>query len=574
MLRYNAPYWREYAIGGVLAGFHALLGVAMPVVVRAVVGAFESRTITATRLAIFVCGLIGVFVIAGVARYFQRTLMINASRKFEYDLRNDYFRRVLALSRAFFNRTSTGDIMARATNDINFVRDFIGPGVMYTIDMLRVPVSLGMMLWLSVRLTVIALVPLPFLSVVVYFLVRFMHRESRIVQEQFGAVTARVQENLAGARVVKAYGIADRETARFRRESERYMRDNLRLVAVTSFAWPLIGLLLGGSILLIIWRGGAFVIQGSLQVADLTAFLVCLIMLALPLAQFGWVLTLYQRGAVGMNRISEVLATTPDIRDSEKTRQDVLITDGRIRFEGVTFAYGATPVLREISFDVSAGQTVAIVGRTGSGKSTIVSLLTREYDPQAGVIYMDGVDLREIPLKVLRDAVGCVPQDTFIFSDTIRRNLLLGRPDATDAELRHACEVAQFAPDVAEMAQGYDTLLGERGINLSGGQKQRLALARAIVRDPRILILDDALSSVDTHTEERILQGLRGVMAARTSVIISHRVSAVRGADIILVLDDGRIVERGNHATLIAHDGLYAGMYRRQLLEKALEEAT
>ncbi len=572
LLRYNAPYWREYAAGAALASIHALLGLAMPLVVRGVVGAFESRTITGTGLAGFVCGLIGVFLVAGVARYFQRTLMINASRKFEYDLRNDYYARVLALSRAFFHRTSTGDIMARATNDINFARDFIGPGVMYTIDMLRVPASLGMMLWLSVKLTFIALVPLPFLSIVVYVLVRYIHRQSRIVQEQYGTVTARVQENLAGARVVKAYGIADREVARFREESERYMRENLRLVAITSFAWPLIGLLIGGAILLIIWRGGGYVIQGSLRVADLTAFLVCLIMLALPLAQFGWVLTLYQRGAVGMNRISEVLATEPDIRDGARTRHDACITHGAIRFEEVSFAHGPTPVLQNVSFEAPAGRALAIVGPTGSGKSTVVALLTREYDPQSGRICIDGVDLRELPLAVLRDAVGCVPQDTFIFSDTIRRNLLLGRTGATDAELRDACEVAQFAPDVAGMAMGYDTLLGERGINLSGGQKQRLALARAIVRNPRVLILDDALSSVDTHTEERILRGLRGVMAARTSIIISHRISAVREADLILVLQDGRIVERGSHAALIAHGGLYAGMYRRQLLEKALED--
>ncbi|HNR32310.1 MAG TPA: ABC transporter ATP-binding protein [Candidatus Hydrogenedentes bacterium] len=572
LLRYNRPYWNEYAGGAALSLLHAALGAVMPLVVRGVVGAFESGAITYGRLGGLVGGLVGVFVIAGVGRYFQRTLMINASRKFEYDLRNDYYRRVLTLSRAFFNRTSTGDIMARATNDINFVRDFIGPGVMYTIDMLRVPVSLGMMIYLSAKLTLIAMIPLPFLSVAVYFLVRYMQRQSRVVQEQFSAITARVQENLAGARVVKAHGIADREVARFREEAEKYMRDNLRLVAVTSFAWPLIGILLGGAILLIIWRGGGFVLEGSLRLADLTAFLVCVIMLALPLAQFGWVLTLYQRGAVGMNRISEVLAATPDIRDEAGVRRDARIARGAIRFENVSFAYDGAAVLDNVSVDVAPGATVAIVGPTGSGKSTMVALITREYDPTAGRIRIDGTDLREIPLAVLREAIGCVPQDTFIFSDSIRHNLLLGRPDATEDEMRQACEIAQFAADVAEMPRGYDTLLGERGINLSGGQKQRLALARAILCKPCILVLDDALSSVDTQTEERILHGLRAVMATRTSIIISHRISAVRDADLIVVLEDGQVAETGDHAALVARAGLYAAMYRRQLLEKALEE--
>jgi ATP-binding cassette subfamily B protein len=571
LLRYNRPYLRDYVAGGLLASVHALVALAMPLVVQGIVGQFEAGSMTGLLLGLYVGGLVAVSLVAGVARYFQRTLMINASRKFEYDLRNDYFRHVQSLSRGFFNRTPTGDIMARATNDVSYVRDLVGPGIMYSIDMLRVPVSLGLMLYLSTRLTLIALIPLPFLSLVVYALVRFLNRWSRIVQEQFSTLTARVQENLAGARVVKAHGIADTEIRDFRQVSEKYMRDNLWLAAVSSFAWPLVGVLMGAAVLLIVWQGGAMVIRGALSLADMTAFLVCLIMLVLPLAQFGWVLTLYQRGMVAMNRISDILNVEPDIRDGEGAAQPGTPIAGEVVFEDVSFAYDGRPVLRGASFTIPAGTSAAIVGATGCGKSTVVSLLTREYDPDSGNVRVDGQDLRSLPLRVLREAVGCAPQDTFVFSDTIRGNLALARAGATDEEVRRACDIAQFNADVEEMPLGFDTLLGERGINLSGGQKQRLAIARAVLRDPRILVLDDALSSVDTNTEERILSGLRAFMAARTSILISHRVSTVRHADQILVLDDGAVAERGTHDELVARGGIYSGMHRRQLLEEALE---
>ena len=572
LYRYNRPYWRAYAIGAVLSALYALMALVMPLVIRGIVGQFEARTMTGTLLVLYVGSLVGASLLAGIGRYFQRTLMINASRKCEYDLRNDFYRHIQTLSRSFFNRTPTGDIMARATNDVNFVRELVGPGIMYSIDMMRVPLSLGLMIYLSGKLTAIALVPLPMLSVVVYFLVRFMNRQSKIVQEQFATVTERVQENLAGARVVKAYGIADTEVASFRQHSDKYMRDNLWLVAVSSFAWPLIGMLMGAALLLIIWQGGGMVIRGDLTLSDLTAFLVCLVMLALPLAQFGWVLSLYQRGAVAMNRISDVMGVEPDIRDGDDTIPGAAVTRGEIVFENVSFTYGDRPVLHDVSFTVPAGSTTAIVGSTGSGKSTVVSLISREYDPTAGRILIDGTDLRRMPLMNLRGGLGCVPQDTFIFSDSIRGNLAMAWPGATKADILRAAEVAQFDADVAEMPDGYDTLLGERGINLSGGQKQRLAIARAVLRDPMILLLDDAFSSVDTHTEERILQGLRAVMESRTSVIISHRISTVQHANQILVFDEGRIVERGTHAELLTQEGLYANMHQRQLLEEALED--
>jgi ATP-binding cassette subfamily B protein len=544
----------------------------LPLLIRKIVGAFEQGWVTWPSLLAYVAIILGASMAAGTARYFERTRLIGASRICEFDLRNDYFKRLQILSQRFFHRTQTGDLMARATNDLNYVRDFIGPGVMGTVDMIRLPFTLAMMIWLSASLTLYALIPLPIVSILVYLFVRYMNRQSKIVQEMFSKVTAMVQDNLAGARVVKAFGIADREQEAFRKASVTYMHENVRLVAVMSFAWPLIGMLVGVTVLTVIWQGGKLVITNHLTLADFTAFMVCMVMLAFPLAQFGWVLTLYQRGAVGMNRLAEILSEAPDIQDNDQTDPEAGVSQGHIRFDHVSFAYADTPVLHDIDVDIPAGTTLAITGPTGSGKTTLVALLTREYDPDTGRILIDGHDLRHIPLRSLRGAIGYVPQDLFIFSDTIRTNLTLGRPDASDVDIQAACEVAHFSEALEDMPSGFDTLLGERGVNLSGGQKQRLTLARALLCDPEILILDDALSSVDTHTEEGILHGLAEFMVDRTSVIISHRISTIRHADLILVVEDGRITEQGNHDSLIAANGLYARMHRRQLLESALEE--
>jgi len=583
ILQYNRPYWREYLAGSLLSAIFVLIGLAMPLVVRSVVAQFENNTMTPRFLLLYFIGLLCVGAGTGLARYWERTLIIGASRKSEYDLRNDLFEHVQILSQEFFHRTQTGDIMARATNDLNYVRMFIGPGIMGTIDMMRLPLTLALMIYLSGRLTLTALIPLPLISLLVYGFVTFMHRQSERVQQQYSVITARTHESLAGARVVQAYGIADREIAAFTRESEKYMRENMRLAYIMSLAWPLIGMTIAFMIVLVVWSGGAMVIDDALKLEDLTGFVVCMLMLVWPLAEFGWILTLYQRGAVGMRRINEILAEIPAIRDGENTQREFEIERGGIRFENVSFAYRHTkeggvsiepaPVLHDVSFEVPSGKTVAIVGPTGSGKSTIVSLLTREYDPTAGRILVDGCDLRRIPVRALRRAVGFVPQDTFLFSDTIRTNITFGVPDAAQEQIDHACDAARFAETIDALPGRYETLLGERGVNLSGGQKQRLAIARALICDPKILILDDALSSVDTHTEEEILQRLKQAMATRTSVIISHRVSTIRHADLILVVDDGRIVEQGTHDELVTRGGLYAGMYQRQLLEEELERA-
>ena len=583
ILQYNRPYWRKYLAGSLLSAIFVLIGLAMPLVVRSVVAQFENNTMTPRLLFLYFIGLLCVGAGTGLARYWERTLIIGASRKSEYDLRNDLFEHVQTLSQEFFHRTQTGDIMARATNDLNYVRMFIGPGIMGTIDMMRLPFTLVLMIYLSGSLTLTALIPLPLVSLLVYGFVTFMHRQSERVQQQYSVITARTHESLAGARVVQAYGIADREIASFTRESEKYMRENMRLAYIMSLAWPLIGMTIAFMIVLVVWSGGAMVIDGALKLEDLTGFVVCMLMLVWPLAEFGWILTLYQRGAVGMRRINEILEEIPAIWDDENTQREFEVERGGIRFENVSFAYRHTkeggvsiepaPVLHDVSFEVPSGKTVAIVGPTGSGKSTVVSLLTREYDPTAGRILVDGCDLRRIPVRALRRAVGFVPQDTFLFSDTIRVNITFGVPDAAQEQIDHACDAARFAETIDALPGRYETLLGERGVNLSGGQKQRLAIARALIRDPKILILDDALSSVDTHTEEEILQRLKQVMATRTSVIISHRISTIRHADLILVVDDGRIVDRGTHDELVTRGGLYAGMYQRQLLEEELERA-
>ncbi len=574
MLKYNQPYWRRYALGVLLAAVFVTASLAIPLVVRAFIRAFEQDDVDSGLLWTYFWGLLGAALLTDVARYFERTLMIGASRMFEYDLRNDFFAHVQRMSQPFFHRTPTGDIMARATNDMNYVRDLIGPALMGTVDMIRIPFTIGVMLYLSARLTLLALVPLPFLSLVVYALVRYMHHQSTVVQDLFAKVSAMCQENLAGARVVRAYGTEYLEVARFAKLSERYRRENMKLVVVMSMAWPLIGILIGVTVLIVIWQGGKMVIRDTLALGDLTAFLICMVMLAFPLAQFGWVLTLYQRGIVGMSRVLEVMGQCPEIHDDERTDPHAQVNAGAVEFRNVSFAYdkhGGEAVLNDVSFSIAPGETVAFVGSTGSGKSTVVALLAREYEPLSGEILVDGRDIREIPLKCLRRSVGCVPQDPFLFSDTVRANATLGNPDATDAQIQEAFQAAQFDEVLEELPEGLDTLLGERGINLSGGQKQRLTIARALLSDPAILVLDDAMSSVDTQTEERLLKGLRRSMATRTCILIAHRISTVREADRVLVLEDGRVAEEGAHAELLERDGLYAAMHRRQLLEAALE---
>lgn len=590
LLHFNLPYKWQYLAGASLALCFTVIQLGIPLIVREAVHFFTTESMTVPILMVLFCGLIGISLLAGLARYGERVLMIGASRMFEFDLRNTYFRHVQSLSQTFFHKYKTGDVMARATNDLNYVRLFIGPGIMGTVDLMRVPFALAILIYLNPRLTGISLLPVPILFVVVYFFVSYSHRQSKKVQDQFGNVTSGAQENMAGARVVKAFSIAERQVKEFRQESHHYMLESVRLAAVTSLIWPCIELMISIVVLMVFWFGGAMVIQGaevtrplwqdgriamaraSFGIDDLSAFILVLVMLVFPLTGFGWVVTLYQRGAAAMARILAVLREEPEIKDGAGTRLDIESIHGDVEFNGVSFTYeeGAA-VLTDVNLTAHAGQTIAIVGPTGSGKSSIVNLLVREYDTTGGTVLVDGVDVREIPLGVLRGSIGYVPQDGFLFSDTVRENMMFGKPGATDEMIEQAADIAQFSEVVKDMPNGYDTLLGERGVNLSGGQKQRLTIARAVLREPAILVLDDSLSSVDTHTEERILEKLKAFMANRTSIIISHRISTVQDADMIYVVDSGKIIEQGVHEDLVAAGGLYADMHQRQLLEAALE---
>lgn len=590
MCRYNAPYWRAYA-GAVFLGFvFLLLGLAMPLVFRAIVIAFETGQMTRGKM--WNCFYLLVLIAVGTSfsRYWERILIGRASRKFEFDLRNDYFRHIQTLSQEFFHRTKTGDVMARATNDLNFVRMVIGFGIRGAIDLFRIPFSVALLLYLSMKLTVVLAFAFPIATVCSYFIMVHTRKQARIVQEHFSDITSLAQENLAGARVVKAYDASEREIGAFSTESEVYARENLKVTALRGLMGPLMIMTIRMMQVFVIWQGGIMVMHHDMSsrivwengwlavqtaefsLGDLMGFVTCLMMVSGSLASLGMITTIYQQGAVGMNRISEILAETPDIHDGEQTDMAITTLRGGIQFKNVTFHYGSMPVLRNVSWEIPRGQTVAIVGPTGSGKSTILSLVTRQYDPTDGQVLLDGVDARQVPIRVQRASMALVPQDTFLFSNTVKSNLTVGRPEATEEEMMDACRIAQFDETLSGMEEGLETLLGERGVNLSGGQKQRLTIARALIQDPVILLLDDALSSVDTRTEERILQGLKNVMATRTSVVVSHRVSTVRHADLILVLDDGEIVERGTHDELLAENGLYADMCERQALEEELEE--
>ena len=534
----------------------------------------SNNTVVARDLMMWAGLIVGFTLIAGIFTFLTRQTIIVVSRHIEFDLRNDLLAHLQKLPYSYFQNTPTGDLMAHATNDISAVRNVLGPGIMYPSDtILTFTFVLTMMLISDWQLTLLALIPLPFVSIAVYWLGTLVHKKFMERQEQFSLLTTRAQENLSGIRVVKSYVREQFETERFQQMSWEYMKKNLVLARVQSILWPLMFLLVGFSIVITMYTGGSQVIDGEITIGTLTAFLAYLVMLIWPMIAFGWVMNLLQQGAASMARLAKIFDTVPEIRDTDDVESTITSIEGNIEFRNVTFAHKGNDasVLHDINLKIEKGMTVAVVGYTGSGKTTLVNLIPRLYDSTSGQLLIDGVDVRKIPLAVLRKHIGMVPQETFLFSETIAENIRYGLSNGVDG-IDEAASISQIAKDVEEFPKKFETMIGERGITLSGGQKQRTSIARALIRHPKILILDDALSAVDTYTEEEILKKLQHFMKDRTSIIISHRISTVKDADLIVVLDQGRIVERGTHDELVALGGIYAELHEKQLLEQQLEE--
>jgi len=534
----------------------------------------DSRTIDGASLLVYAAVIVGLNILAGFFMYLTRQTIIVVSRHIEFDLRNDFLKHLQTLSLSYFQNTPTGDLMAHATNDISAVRNVVGPGIMYPSDTLMTFTMVLVMMFLSDwELTLYALLPLPLVSLVVYKLGRKIHEKFQERQGQFSIMTMRAQENLSGIRVVQSYVREAYEINRFRGLCWEYLRKNLVLAKIQSILWPLMFVLIGVSLVITVYVGGLKVIAGDISIGMLTAFFGYLILLIWPMIAFGWVTNLLQQGAASMERLMKIMDTEPEIRETQETDFSIKELKGEIEFRNVNFIHQGKqqPVLNNISIKVPQGMQLAIVGYTGSGKSTLVNLIPRLYDVTEGEILIDGIPIRKIPLPVLRSHIGYVQQETFLFSDALSENIGYGVDSSTDTEVINAAEVSQISRDIGDFPDKYATRIGERGITLSGGQKQRTSLARAVMRNPKILILDDALSAVDTYTEEDILKRLRTVMKNRTSIIISHRISTIKSADLIIVLNGGRIVERGNHDELLALGGIYADLYDKQLLEEELE---
>ena len=605
-LRPLVPYLKRHRAGLLWGGLCVLcnngIWILFPQVLRRAVNDLHSG-VTRQKLLTYALLVIAIALIKGIFQFLTRWVVIGISRDIEFDLRNDLFKHLERLSYSYYQRNRTGDIMARATNDLNAVRMLLGPAIMYSANTIVFTAgALVFMLAISPKLTLFAFLPLPIASIVIQYFGRRIHERFERIQAMFSDISARAQENFSGARVIRAYVQEQAEIAAFESANQEYIRRSLGLVRLMGMLWPTLELMLGIAVVIVLWLGGNLVISGqsdvhlvsylgtrttlslsgSMDVGAFVAFNTYMMQLTWPVIALGWVINIFQRGTASMVRIQEIMTQRPEIADEasvgtgEDARLSTSEVSGEIEFRNLNFAYNGTAVLKDVNLRIPAGSSLAIVGPTGSGKTTLVNLIPRIYDADPGAVLIDGRPVRQFPLDTLRRQIGFVPQETFLFSDTIRENIAFGIAqedgEAKQPDVQAAADAANIAQDIESFPEGYNTTVGERGITLSGGQKQRTAIARALLRSPRILILDDALSSVDTHTEDKILNHLREIMQGRTTIFISHRVSTVRNADRIAVLHQGRIVELGTHDQLIARNGYYTDLYNKQLLEEELAE--